>query len=124
MARLIAIVGDQGTGKTTSLRNLSPNETFIINVLGKKMTASNSRFQKARTQTDFIEDINSDVKPPKKEVVTRNKSVIELEENKLSCSVRSRTKNGRNLTTPLFVEELELIEKAVSIKAEVTSLGL
>ena len=88
------------------------------------MTASNSRFQKARTQTDFIEDINSDVKPPKKEVVTRNKSVIELEENKLSCSVRSRTKNGRNLTTTLFVEELELIEKAVSIKAEDMELSI
>ena len=38
--------------------------------------------------------------------------------------MRSRTKNGRNLTTPLFVEELELIEKAVSIKAEDMELSI
>lgn len=37
MARLIAVVGAPSTGKTTSLRNLDPNETYILNVLAKDL---------------------------------------------------------------------------------------
>ena len=29
MSEMVAIVGNSGTGKTTSLRNLNPEETFI-----------------------------------------------------------------------------------------------
>lgn len=36
MAELIAIVGDSGSGKTTSIRNLNPEETFIISTTGKR----------------------------------------------------------------------------------------
>lgn len=37
MSTGILIIGDSGTGKSTSLRNLPPEETFIINVLGKPL---------------------------------------------------------------------------------------
>jgi hypothetical protein len=37
MARGILIVGQSGTGKSTSVSNLKPEETFIINVQGKDM---------------------------------------------------------------------------------------
>lgn len=37
MANLIAIVGQSGSGKTSSLRNLNPTETFIINVASKPL---------------------------------------------------------------------------------------
>lgn len=37
MADLIAVVGDSGSGKSTSLRNLDPKSTFIINVAGKPL---------------------------------------------------------------------------------------
>lgn len=37
MADLIGIVGETGSGKSTSIRNLDPNETFIINVAGKAL---------------------------------------------------------------------------------------
>lgn len=37
MAELIAVVGASGSGKSTSLRNLNPEETFIINVAGKSL---------------------------------------------------------------------------------------
>lgn len=36
MAEMIAIVGESGTGKTTSIRNLEPKETFIISTTGKR----------------------------------------------------------------------------------------
>jgi len=34
-AETIAIVGESGTGKSTSLRNLNPEETFIISTTGE-----------------------------------------------------------------------------------------
>ena len=37
MAELVAIVGNSGTGKSTSLRNLNPEETFIISTTGKPL---------------------------------------------------------------------------------------
>lgn len=37
MANLIAIVGSSGTGKSTSLRNLDPKTTYIINTLNKPL---------------------------------------------------------------------------------------
>ena len=37
MSELIIIIGDSGTGKSTSLRNLDPKETIIINVGGKRL---------------------------------------------------------------------------------------
>lgn len=37
MGTLIGIVGESGRGKSTSLRNLDPSETFIINVAGKAL---------------------------------------------------------------------------------------
>lgn len=37
MAELIAVVGNTGSGKSTSLRNLNPESTFIINVAGKAL---------------------------------------------------------------------------------------
>lgn len=37
MANLISIVGNSGSGKSTSLRTLNPKETFIINVASKPL---------------------------------------------------------------------------------------
>lgn len=37
MANLIALVGNSGSGKSTSIRTLNPDETFIINVASKPL---------------------------------------------------------------------------------------
>jgi len=37
MNNSILILGDSGTGKSTSLRNLPSNETFLINIIGKPL---------------------------------------------------------------------------------------
>lgn len=37
MANLIAVVGQSGSGKSTSIRTLNSNETFIINVASKPL---------------------------------------------------------------------------------------
>ena len=43
MSKAILILGESGTGKSTSLRNLPPSETFIVNVLGKSLPFRGSR---------------------------------------------------------------------------------
>lgn len=37
MSKSILILGESGSGKSTSIRNLPPEETFIINVIGKSL---------------------------------------------------------------------------------------
>lgn len=37
MSNTILVIGNSGTGKSSSLRTLKPEETFIINVLGKTL---------------------------------------------------------------------------------------
>lgn len=37
MSNLVVILGESGTGKSTSLRNLDPKETYIVNVLNKPL---------------------------------------------------------------------------------------
>lgn len=37
MSNIVVIMGESGTGKSTSMRNLNPNETFLVNVLGKPL---------------------------------------------------------------------------------------
>lgn len=37
MSELIGIIGESGTGKSTSIRTLNPKETLIINCVGKPL---------------------------------------------------------------------------------------
>lgn len=43
MAQVVLILGKSGTGKSTSVRNLAPEETLIINVLKKELPFKGSR---------------------------------------------------------------------------------
>ena len=86
---------------------------------------SENRFKRAREQVDFVHDINSDT--PKTDVVekviTRNKNEVVIEPNNLTTKQRSRTKHGRNISVPLYVEELEIIEASVekiSVQQEIS----
>lgn len=82
-----------------------------------------SKFDRLKENTDFIQDVNSDVKQTQT-ITTKNKSSLELEPNKLSHKERSRSKHGRNLTTYLFVEELDIIEQAVAKLSDQTDTSM
>lgn len=45
MASPILVIGESGTGKSSSLKNLDPAETFIINVIGKPLPFRGSHGQ-------------------------------------------------------------------------------
>ena len=37
MAQSVLVIADSGTGKSTAIRNLNPDETFIINIANKPL---------------------------------------------------------------------------------------
>lgn len=86
---------------------------------------SQNRFKRAREQVDFVHDINSDTSKANvvEKVITRNKNEVVIEPNNLTTKQRSRTKHGRNISVPLYVEELEIIEASVekvSVQQEIS----
>ena len=63
MAQEILIIGESGSGKSTSLENLDPNATFIINVAKKPMPfrgwkKSYSKLSKDNPQGNYVESDN------------------------------------------------------------------
>jgi hypothetical protein len=59
MAQDILIVGDSGTGKSTSIRNLPPKETFLINVINKPLPFKGwkknySKFSKDNPEGNYV----------------------------------------------------------------------
>jgi len=53
MSNAVLIIGESGTGKSTSIRTLPAEETFIINVIGKSLPfkGANTRYVKATKDT-------------------------------------------------------------------------
>lgn len=43
MARVLIVCGDTGSGKSTSLKNLNPKETYIVNTLNKPLPFKGSK---------------------------------------------------------------------------------
>ena len=76
---------------------------------------SESRFNRVKKNANFVQDVNSDSKAVVSETITtKNKSAtLTITPNNLPVRERSRVKHGRTLTIPLFVEEIELIERTV-----------
>lgn len=58
MANAVIILGKSGTGKSTSIKNLDPKETIIINVLGKRIPfkGSNSTYNENNKNLFQLDD--------------------------------------------------------------------
>lgn len=52
MSNTILVIGESGSGKSTSLRNLNPEETFLINVLDKPLPFRGYKKNYIRVSTD------------------------------------------------------------------------
>jgi ABC-type dipeptide/oligopeptide/nickel transport system ATPase component len=59
MSRLIAIVGDTGSGKSHSIQFLDPKETYIVNVAGKELPFRGSSLLYNRDSKNFKEEADS-----------------------------------------------------------------
>ena len=58
MSNFVIILGDSGCGKSTSIKGLDPKETFILNVLGKRLPfkGSNSMYNKENNNLMTVSD--------------------------------------------------------------------
>lgn len=58
MANVVMLLGKSGTGKSTSIKTLNPEETVIVNVLGKKLPfkGSNSIYNTEKKNLFRIDD--------------------------------------------------------------------
>lgn len=61
MAKLVMIVGDTGSGKSTAIEDLNPKETFVINCLNKPLPfkGSGDMYCKANCNTISTTDVKS-----------------------------------------------------------------
>lgn len=55
MSNVSLIIGESGTGKSTSIRNLNPQETFIINVIDKPLPFKGYRNKYKKMSNDWSE---------------------------------------------------------------------
>ena len=55
MSNLIVVLGESGTGKSTSMRHLNPEETFIINVLNKPLPFRGYKAKYSKDKKNYLE---------------------------------------------------------------------
>lgn len=55
MSNAVLILGESGSGKSTSLRNLDPSETFILNVIGKPLPFRGAKTKYTKLSPDGVE---------------------------------------------------------------------
>ena len=58
MSNLVIILGSSGTGKSTSIKTLNPEETVVLNVLGKDLPFKGSRADYTREKLNLIKPTN------------------------------------------------------------------
>lgn len=61
MAMVVAIMGESGSGKTTSLRNLPPAETFYIDADGKGLSWKGWRSQYNKEAKNYVKTSDKDL---------------------------------------------------------------
>lgn len=55
MSNLVIVLGSSGTGKSTSIKTLNPQETVVLNVLGKDLPFKGSRANYTREKKNLIQ---------------------------------------------------------------------
>ena len=60
MSNLVIVLGASGSGKSTSIKTLNPEETVIINVLGKDLPFKGSRVNYTREKKNLIQSASWD----------------------------------------------------------------
>ena len=60
MSNLVIVLGSSGSGKSTSIKTLKPEETVILNVLGKDLPFKGSRTNYTREKRNLVQSSNWD----------------------------------------------------------------
>ena len=123
MAKLIAIVGESGTGKSSSLEKLDPKESYIINIAAKPLPfkGSSKSYNSENKNYKEIDD--------PKEVIrllelisseTKIKDVVIDDSNYLMgfSMVRKATETGYTKFSVMAQEMVNLLTKAAKLRSD------
>ena len=55
MSNLVIVLGASGAGKSTSIKTLKPQETVVLNVLGKDLPFKGSRANYTREKLNLVQ---------------------------------------------------------------------
>lgn len=126
MANVIGIMGDSGSGKTTSLRNLDPASTFIIDADGKglswrKWTKSYNADAKNYSKTDdkdlilkILKGIDANAPHIKVVVIDTLNGIMVADEQ------RRRNEKGYDKWADLAWSVWDIITYALSMRDDIT----
>ncbi len=78
MANLVLVMGESGTGKSTSIQNLNPAETFIFSILDKPLPfrGYKNNYRKIEKKDKVTAENTDSVEPPKNMYVTDSSESI------------------------------------------------
>ena len=126
MGNLIGIIGPSGSGKSSSARNLNPDETFYINVVGKSLPWKGSKTQysvekknlletnNAKIIQDYLMQIN-DKAPHIKYVIVDDSQYV------MSIEAMTRAKEtGYSKFTEIAQNMFKLFDKTISFRSDLT----
>lgn len=111
MAILVMIYGQSGTGKSTSLRNFSPDEVAVVNVSGKPLPFRGNF--KTLNSDNYEEIAQAMMRTPKKAIVVDDATYLMVNE-----FMRTATQAGYQKYTNMAVSFNSLIEFASHLPAD------
>jgi len=76
MSNFVIILGASGTGKSTSIKTLKPEETVVLNVLGKDLPFKGSRVNYTKEKLNNIQSANWEQIQSMMLSISKNKSEI------------------------------------------------
>lgn len=123
MARVIAVVGETGTGKSTSIKTLDPENTYIINVASKELPFKGSsklynREKKNYKEIDSATDILETLKTIDKAPHIRNVIIEDANYIMGFTMVRKATETGYTKFSVMAKDMTNLILEAKKLRPD------
>lgn len=124
MAKLAAIVGESGTGKSTSIKYLDPKETYIINTAGKELPFKGSEKAYNTENKNYFEPTSPSDVLAKLKVVSEKaphiKQIIIEDSNYLMAFtlINKALETGYTKFTMLAKDMVNLIQEAKKLRSD------
>lgn len=126
MSKIIAVVGPTSTGKSTSIENLDPKETYIISVAGKELPFKGSnKIYNAENKNYAVIEVATDI-TDKLQKISKNapqiKTVVIDDSNYIMGfnMVNKATETGYTKFSLMAKDMVKLIQEAKKLRDDLT----